>query len=590
MTSRTSFYNATILKKNLARFWPFMALCAFIGFLLLPASMEAHDNYSVVGSIGTQVAHILPLLIVGYATVCAVCVFGYLHKSRSSNMLHALPLTRSSLFVSNLLSGFLLFLLPWFVICLISLFILAGNGLDVCIVLSIFAVGIMEFLFFYALAVFCMFLCGKTAYGVLTYLFLNVVVFYTEMLVWAAVEPFLFGINVEWGTLSEFSPIVYFMEHTAWGVNDKISFYANFPDVNLYCDWGYLGILSAVGIVLLALAWLLYRKRNMENVGEMVAYPYLRPVFRIVLAFFSALALGLLITAVLFPEGVSQNTAIGMHLAMLIGGFIGYFGVEMILRKTTRVFQGKTFLRYGLFAVALSLMLFAVRFDWLNIVGYVPNECKRVTLRYTPGPYDSHDSFVLSDSESIDTIRTLHQKIVDNRDTARTYRSYSDACPDYHVEFIYELEDGDTVKRSYIISGNTAIAAQQEIFKDFSNFIHSNQATLGFIRSLKVSDTCEILAVQHETGTGYILDKKHFSALCEAMERDATEGLLDIASFQRVGTTTDRIRPKDGYLIGCGTYHRTGSEDCYFPYIFIPNTATNSYSLLTELLEKPQQP
>ncbi len=589
MTSRTSFYNTTILKKNLSRFWPFMALCAFIGFLLLPASMETYDNYSVVGSIGTRISHVLPLLIFGYAPVCAACVFGYLHKPRSSNMLHALPITRNSLFVSNLLSGLLLFLLPWLAICLITLFILAGGGLDVCIVLSIFAVGSMEFLFFYALAVFCMFLCGKTAYSVLTYQFLNFVVFFTEGLIVIAVEPFLFGINVntEWGTLSEFSPLVYFMENTIWGFNDKISFYANFPDVNLYCDWGYLGILSAVGIVLLALAWLLYRKRNMENVGEAVAYPRLRPVFRIVLAFFSALALGLLITAITFSEGVSENTATGMHLAMLLGGFIGYFGVEMILRKSTRVFQSKIFLGYSLFAVALSLMLFAVRFDWLNIVGYVPDECKHVTLRYTPEYYGSHESFVLSDSESIDMIRKLHQKIVDNRDTAETYLSYSDSCPDYHVEFIYELEDGDTVKRSYIISGNSAVAAQQEIFEDFSDFIHSSQATLGFIRFLEVSDTCEILATQYKSGTGYILDKKHFSALCEAMERDATEGLLDIASFHRI--ETDLLVP-EGYHIGCGVYHRTGSEDCNFPYISIPSTATNSYSLLTELLEKPQRP
>ena len=47
MMSRISSCNATILKKNLTRFWPFMALCAFIGFMLLPMTITDTGYYSV---------------------------------------------------------------------------------------------------------------------------------------------------------------------------------------------------------------------------------------------------------------------------------------------------------------------------------------------------------------------------------------------------------------------------------------------------------------------------------------------------------------------------------------------------------------
>ncbi len=568
MTSRTSFYNATILKKNLSRFWPFMALCAFIGFLLLPASMETYDNYSVVGSIGTRISHVLPLLIFGYAPVCAACVFGYLHKPRSSNMLHALPITRNSLFVSNLLSGLLLFLLPWLAICLITLFILAGGGLDVCIVLSIFAVGSMEFLFFYALAVFCMFLCGKTAYSVLTYQFLNFVVFFTEGLIVIAVEPFLFGINVntEWGTLSEFSPLVYFMENTIWGFNDKISFYANFPDVNLYCDWGYLGILSAVGIVLLALAWLLYRKRNMENVGEAVAYPRLRPVFRIVLAFFSALALGLLITSITFSEGVSENTATGMHLAMLIGGFIGYFGVEMILRKTTRVFQGKTFLGYSLFAVALWLMLFGVRFDWLNIVGYIP-ESEHVVIRYNRAIYDaSPNGITLTDPESIDAFRSIHQKIIDDHTTANY-------CGGYRLEIVYDLGDGDFLERAYFISPTY----QAEIHEELIDFFYTINPALFYVDTLQICDTCRLYIKNSADGKEYSLNSTFFAELCAAMKLDARNGTLWTLNMELPST------PTQGYIVSAETRQGEAPHTCIEAF-FIPQSEKYTNALIDTLL------
>lgn len=586
MTLRTSFCNKTVLKKNLSRFWPFMALCAFIGFLLYPASVVSYSNESLAESVQGQTNYALPFLIFCYAPICAVCAFGYLHKPRSSNMLHALPVTRNSLFISNLLSGLLLFLLPWSGICLFTLFIVAVNGLNVGIILAVFAVGFLEFLFFYTLAVFCMFLCGKSAFGVLSYLFLNFAVILTELLALVAVEPFLFGIEITWGTLDEFSPLVYLFGHPVMRI--KSSWYISYYDEFSF-RWLYLLILSTVSVALLSLAWLLYRKRNMENVGEAVAYPRLRPVFRVVLAFFSALSLRLFIANICFSGGISEANASGVHLSMLIGGFIGYFGVEMILRKTPRVFQAKTFLGYGIFAVVLSLMLFAVRFDWLNIVGYVP-ESEHITVRYTREYYGAYNRIELTDDESIETIRALHQKIVDNCDTAEAYSSYSYPCPDYRLELVYHLENGETVRRSYLISGNSASSAQQEIFEEFSSFIHSTDPTLSYIDSLKLGESCEIYVLQLEDNAEYTLDRTHFSELCEAMENDALNANLDIEPYLREGTDTVWERPSAGYMVGCNTLHPEGSTNCHFPMIFISRNAYHSHDLLEALLEKLPTP
>ena len=129
MMSRIFCCNPTILKKNLARYWPIMALCAFIGFMLLPMTVSDWDDLSVARQFRDIVSLAMPLLLYAYAPLCAACVFGYLHKSRSSNMLHAFPVTRDSLFMSNLLSGLAMFVLPWLGVCLVTLFLFLSNGI-----------------------------------------------------------------------------------------------------------------------------------------------------------------------------------------------------------------------------------------------------------------------------------------------------------------------------------------------------------------------------------------------------------------------------------------------------------------------------
>jgi hypothetical protein len=79
-------------------------------------------------------------------------------------------------------------------------------GIQLSMLFSIFAVGLLVYLFFFAMSVFCMLLCGKTIYGILVYLFLNYGLAVMEMMIFTIVEPFLFGIDVSGEFLSEFCP------------------------------------------------------------------------------------------------------------------------------------------------------------------------------------------------------------------------------------------------------------------------------------------------------------------------------------------------------------------------------------------------
>ena len=589
MMSRIFCCNPTILKKNLTRYWPIMAFCAFIGFMLLPMTVSVWDDYSVARQFKDIVSLAMPLLIFAYAPLCAACVFGYLHKSRSSNMLHAFPVTRDSLFMSNLLSGLAMFVLPWLGVCLVTLFLFLSNGIHLGLLLATFVIGTLEFLFFFAVAVFSMLLCGKTVYGILIYLFLQVGLGLMELLIMATIEPFLYGIEVGYTMLCDYLPLIYALDHPAIEVVSK-------HPVELCYNWGMLAILGGLGIGFLALAWLLYRKRHMEHCGDPIAYPRIQPVVLVVVSLFISLALGLFITAITFAGGVSAENAMGMHIAMLVGGFIGFFGVEMLLRKTTRVFKKKTFIGYGLFALVLSLGMLCVRFDWLNIVCYVPeSDCVVVEFSNTPiyyGDYiSSGERFVLTDKEAIAELRAIHQKIVDNRETAETY-SYT-KLNRFGLRLTYTTKTGAKIVRNYYLTSNTYSTAQQDIYEEFEAFMETPAVATSYLKDLELCEYCGAFAASADGKTNGFLTKEQFAELREAMQLDAQAGNLDVLTLlskqdvrvmdtlAEKGTLAEHCRT--GYLMEANYLNIQARHSC-FGTLYIPETATHTYALLTELL------
>lgn len=567
-----------------------MALCAFIGFMLLPMTITDSGYLSAARRFQGIVSDVMPLLIFAYAPLCAACVFGYLHKSRSSNMLHAFPVTRSSLFMSNLLSGLGMFVLPWLAVCLVTLFIFLNYGINLGLLLSAFVIGTLEFLFFFAVAVFSMFLCGKTVYGILIYLFLQVGLGLLELLIMTTIEPFLYGIEVGYTMLSDYLPLIYTLDHPVMVVESK-------NPVELCYNWGTLGILGGLGIGFLALAWLLYRKRHMEHCGDPIAYPLIQPIVLVVVSLFASLALGLFITAVCFTGGVSAKNATEMHIALLIGGFIGFFGVEMLLRKTTRVFQKKTFLGYGIFAVALTLMMLCVRFDWLNIVGYVPeSEC--VTVEYSfYAPGFASASVTVTDPASIEAVRDLHQAIIENRDAVeRVANSYDENW--YTIALTYQTDSDSSVTREYRITGATEV---RELYEAFEAFLKDQRTTASFVQALELCEDCSISVITTDGASDHTLNRTHLEAIREAMLQDVQEGTLDLLTLrclpdyfyvhdweeseESLNAHSIFLQTQSGFLME--TIQRMGAYElahCMHP-LFIPETATHTYALLSELIQ-----
>ena len=119
---------------------------------------------------------------------------------------------------------------------------------------------------------------------------------------------FLFGFTADYsGTVDFLCPMVYLTQRLYVNseyetVRDSALEYQNrLTSVTLENAW-LIAAYAAAGLVFLALAYLLYRRRESERAGDVVAVRVFRPVFRFGVAALSALLGGRLLYALLWES------------------------------------------------------------------------------------------------------------------------------------------------------------------------------------------------------------------------------------------------------------------------------------------------
>ena len=130
---------------------------------------------------------------------------------------------------------------------------------------------------FFGLATLCAMLTGHIFVLPALYLLANFLSPILESLLFNLAQQFLIGISGEAERFNVLSPIVQIYT----------SFHAHFQQLTpggeqtavLHGLW-VVALYALAGLVMLALAWLLYQKRHSERAGDVAAFRWLRPVFR----------------------------------------------------------------------------------------------------------------------------------------------------------------------------------------------------------------------------------------------------------------------------------------------------------------------
>ena len=480
MQSKTSFFNRTLFRKNLTRFWPLWGGASFLGSLFPLAMLLqlvrdrgyflAGDPLEFANAYYNVVAYAVPILSLLYAILCAMTVWSYLYNARSVGLMHTLPITRTGLFVTNFLSGMVMMLIPYAVTGLLCILIsLAYGGFDAVSLLVTILCVLGESFFYFASATFVAFMVGNVFALPAVYFLLHFLAVLLDWLLSMFAGNFIFGLD-KWysGVVEWLSPTVYLENHvcvnsTYETITTQTSLTGAYSETNRLTavsmeNFWLIGVYALVGVAFLALAYVLYTRRRSESAGDVVAVGWMKPVFRFGLAALAALLGGQALYALFwgsFQDGRYYD-ALPMAVCMVVAGAIGYYATSMLLAKSLRVFR-KSWKGLVLVAAGCVALCCVLRFDLLGISRRVPEASQVEKLEF----YAADNTYRLypgEDDDLLEQVRSLHKAIVADQDYVRTYedsdRRYTVVSDDTtvtetYIRFIYTLNNGLKVERRY---------------------------------------------------------------------------------------------------------------------------------------------
>lgn len=347
-----------LLLNTLKRKWTTMLLISIIMFFVLPvplmmvfsANAEHYARYpeSLI-NMTEEWSFVIRYALVPILSVLAVvmsCVMQrYLHRKVSVDFYHSLPIKRGKLFASQLVSGYLILLIPTVVMFVIALIVITANGgMNGNVMtgsLVTLGEGIVYSLLFYGLASLVGVVTGVTA----VHLILTAVAIFIVPIIYAVSVSFC-GIFVEnmWDSwylgeklLSKLSPVLNFIINAETDRTTPLQ-------VVLYLSFA---------AAFFALAYIVYRHYKSERAEISVIFPSLGEVIKYLVLFPATLGGGLIFY---YMMDSGWWTVFGM----ICGGVLTFMLANTILNKSAKaMFRGwKGLCVYaGVFAV-LMVMLF----------------------------------------------------------------------------------------------------------------------------------------------------------------------------------------------------------------------------------------
>ena len=453
----TSYFNATLFRKNVARFWPVWVLYAVIWIYALPMNciMVVSRNQTWMGKTPAEqvktFANGVPDMLEGvgstmaffFGVLVAMGVFSYLYNNRMAGMMHTLPLRREGLFLTSYLSGLVMLIGPNVLVWALTLGaeVACGGAADFAAA-SLWLGGQSAMcLFFYSFAVFCAMFTGHLLALPAFYVILNFVVVVLSSLIEMLCREYLYGYAgmtdgwlraVQWLT-----PLVNLIDDLRWQNTDAFGWWL--------VGWPMLVIYAVVGLVLAALALLIYRRRHVESAGDVVAVPVVRPIFKYGVGICTGLCVGFWVYAVFGYEALG-----GLTGSILLWSAIGYFGAEMLLKKTFRVW--KAWKGCAVLLVLTAVFVIGLQADLFGYSARVPAVNRVVSVQidgYGSYPHDSgrNYNFETEDRAIIEKTVALHQSFVYEHKSPDLYSGGETSYVSLHVT--YTMDDGKEMRREY---------------------------------------------------------------------------------------------------------------------------------------------
>lgn len=383
------------------------------------------------------------LFAITFPVAAGIFLFRYMQSGPSSDLFHSLPLQRKHLLTVNLLTGFVMVLVPVWITTAITgwvwavldqpAYIFGGSEIWMWgLSMSIYSLFMFMMTVVVGMCIGQSVLQGLTVYGILL----------VPVIVW-----FIFSLHLQ--------------NHLLGYAYDDVRF--NAEKLSLVLRMGSIStapviraeliIYSVLAILFIPLAYVFYARRQVESATQAITFPIVKPIFRFGFMFTLVLIGGAYFTS------IAPRASVGWDVCgYILGGIVGYIGAEMIIRKTWLIWTRKLVPKLVLYGFVAGLLLYVPVADWNGYAARVPDISKVNSIKlggdryiYSNGINQKVDdsSFYSNDPEYVEAIINLHQKIID---TDLPLRDPVNPDDDYDEVFInYKLENGRVMKRRYNI-------------------------------------------------------------------------------------------------------------------------------------------
>lgn len=427
--------------EDLKRFWGIgalytlmLCLAGVFPILMNYDTLEKHGRHLVRSFLENE-TFFCYLFLMSAPIAAAVLIFRYMQQSHSTAVVHAFPFTRKQMFISHIISGILLILIPILVNSILLLFIKKPVYIGGDIPVDIFtasAIGnwalqsTLIVLVGFSIAVFAGIISGnsilQTIFG-FGFLFLAPAVI---LLFITYFEKFLFGFT----TSSKFDQVILNISP----IVSKIDSYKNLFEIK--CIVWYI----VLTIIMFVISYILYNRRHLERATESIAFDWLKPIFKYSIAFCGMTVLGL------YFMQLGDGKELNMYIGFFIGSLVSFIIAEMIVQKSIWVF--KNLKGYLYFLIIAALFILCIQTDVLGYEKRLPDLNQVESIYIGNSSYRIEDNFDrMMSSEIIEQGYLYHQSIIENR------KVLENAEDEYYqtVSICYYYKNGKILLRRYRI-------------------------------------------------------------------------------------------------------------------------------------------
>lgn len=468
MKSKISFFNKTIFWKNVTLYWPIWGIYTFALFLMQPATIWLSNNWGHFTEY-TDAMKLRDLIwclqfesyvwwIAITALVSGMALFHFMYNHKSANMIHALPVDRNQLYGTTVISGLAFLIVPQLVMAVMSTIL--------CLVYAVPGIGYLWMWFLAAAALsiiafsivtICALFTGHIAVMPMYVVAVNLIPWVVYYLVEVVITTFAFGVTYLDDRATDlvrvFCPMECFYEYLTW--NCDYSDMGNVESVTLE-GTKYLVLYLVLAIIFYVSAYVIYRKRKIEQAGDFLTVNWVKPIFRVVVSIFGAIYGALLVRQVLMETSIGCGIFLFVCLLVVIGG-VFYFAADMFIKKSFHVFKKSNWMRCGISSAIVALAFFGM----YGLSGVYEKEVPELEdIRYAEIRLGYQVTLFGEQAEPILEIQKAIQEQADFIEENIDSRNY------YYnsVRISYVLHDGTRIERYYPVLEMEENEELEEIF------------------------------------------------------------------------------------------------------------------------------